>query len=75
MTLYSSVNRGIYGHMARARGWAGPHYIRWLHITEEYILIFLSTEEYNAIYLSALYSSFVSSAIFLGYRAMFLGYN
>jgi hypothetical protein len=76
MTLYSSVNRGIYGHVARARGEGGRvpsiflgyvepinilQYIRSLHVTYEYIFIFLGTDEYNGIYPSALYSLIASS--------------
>jgi hypothetical protein len=38
----SSINRGIYGHVARAHRGAGPHYIRRLRVTEEYILIYSS---------------------------------
>jgi hypothetical protein len=43
MTLYFSVNRGIYEHVTGARtGHKGGHYIRLL-VTEEYILsIFIS---------------------------------
>jgi hypothetical protein len=45
MTLYFSINRGIYGHVARVRGGGVPsifisvmnifHYIRQLDVTEE----------------------------------------
>jgi hypothetical protein len=54
----------------RQEGEAGPHYIPWLcvteeyitlirrlHVTKEYSFIFLGTEEYKAAYSSTLYSS------------------
>jgi hypothetical protein len=63
MAIYSSVNRGMYGHMAGAPG--GPsifldyvyprnifHYIRRLDITEEYKFILLGTNEYMGRYSS-----------------------
>jgi hypothetical protein len=70
MGLYSSVNRGIYEHVAEARGGRGPQYIPRLRVTEEYICllgitkeytfifsIFLGTDEYSGIYSLTLYSS------------------
>jgi hypothetical protein len=59
MTLYSSINRGIYGHVAGAQLYSSNifEYIHRLHVTDEYSFIFLDTNEYNAIYWSALYSS------------------
>jgi hypothetical protein len=48
MALYSSVNKRIYGHVAGVQGDGGgvgaasPHYIHWLCVTEEYILIYSS---------------------------------
>jgi hypothetical protein len=76
MGLYSSVNREIYGYVARVRGGGGgcPQYIPQLRVTEEYIpvyssvrcnrgiyFIFLGTDEYSGIYSSALYSLVPSS--------------
>jgi hypothetical protein len=68
MALYSSVNQGIYGHVARQ---GGSHYIPQLHVIEEYIrrldvteeynFMFLHTNKYSDIYSSALYSSVASS--------------
>jgi hypothetical protein len=40
---------------------AGGLYIHRLHVTNEYTLIFLGTEEYNDIYSSVLYSLVASS--------------
>jgi hypothetical protein len=40
-TIYSSVNRGIYGHMFEAhRGWG--HYIPRSRVTKEYIALYPS---------------------------------
>jgi hypothetical protein len=65
MTLHSSINREIYGHVVRAPGGSQyiprlcitEEYIHWLHVTDEYIFIFFSTDEYSSIYSWALYSS------------------
>jgi hypothetical protein len=40
-TIYSSVNRVIYGHVVRAWG-GGSQYIPRLRVTDEYILIYSS---------------------------------
>jgi hypothetical protein len=71
MTLHSSINREIYGHVVRAPGGGGSQYIprlciteeyiHWLHVTDEYIFIFFSTDEYSSIYSWVLYSSVASS--------------
>jgi hypothetical protein len=56
-------------------------YIDRLHITDEYILIFLSIEKYKELYSSALRYSVVSLInrgiypIFLVSTAIFVGYN
>jgi hypothetical protein len=43
MALYSSVNQGMYGHLARVQGGgAGPQYIPRLHVTEDYIPLYSS---------------------------------
>jgi hypothetical protein len=61
--------------------WPRGQYIRWLRVTEKYILIFIGTEEYNPLHSSALRSSIVSSDnrriyhIFLGYTTKFIGCN
>jgi hypothetical protein len=49
MGLYSSVNRGIYEHVSRARG-GGSKYIPRLCVTEEYILIYSSIRCNQGIY-------------------------
>jgi hypothetical protein len=54
MSLYSSVNRGIYGHMDGARvggeGGLGPQYICRLRVTEEYIPIYSLVTHNQRIY-------------------------
>jgi hypothetical protein len=42
MTLYSTVNRGIYGHMDGAWGGSDSQYIPQLRVTEEYIPLYSS---------------------------------
>jgi hypothetical protein len=55
-TIYSSVNRVIYGHVVRARGGGVPVYssvtCNQLDVTEEYTFILLGTDEYMGIYSS-----------------------
>jgi hypothetical protein len=41
MSLYSSINRGIYGHVAGAHERWG-YYIHLLYVIEEYIPLYLS---------------------------------
>jgi hypothetical protein len=56
-------------------------YTRRFHVTDEYISIFLSIEEYKELYSSALHSLVVSLvnrgiyAIFHGYTAIFIDCN
>jgi hypothetical protein len=56
-------------------------YIRRFHITDEYTIIFLSTEEYNVLYTLALRSSAILSVSrgvypkFLSFIGKFLSYN
>jgi hypothetical protein len=59
----------------------GGQYIRRLHITNEYIFIFLGTDEYKELYSLALRSSVLLIVnqgvypIFLGSTAIFVGWN
>jgi hypothetical protein len=59
----------------------GLNYIHWLRVTDKYILIFLSTEEYNSLYSLVLRSSVISSVnqgiypIFLSYTTKFVDCN
>jgi hypothetical protein len=56
-------------------------YIDRFHITDEYILIFLGTEEYKELYSATLRSLVISSvnrgiySIFLGFIGIFVGCN
>jgi hypothetical protein len=56
-------------------------YIHQFYLTDEYIPIFLGTEEYKELYSSVLRSSVISSVnreiyvIFLGFTAVFIGCN
>jgi hypothetical protein len=75
MSLYSSINQGIYGHVVRAWGGGSQYiprlyvtrnifqYIHRLGVTEEYTFILLGTDEYSAIYSSAFYPLVPSSVM------------
>jgi hypothetical protein len=65
--IYSSIDRGIYGHVAEAQGGGVPS------IFIGYTFIFLGTKEYSDIYLSVLYSS-VAFSVNCGIYPIFLGY-
>jgi hypothetical protein len=65
--IYSSIDRGIYGHVAEAQGGGVPS------IFIGYTFIFLGTKEYSDIYLSVLYSS-VAFSVNHGIYPIFLGY-